>query len=771
MKSNQLSIFLLIAVSVLIGIFFSINLNADDSTFYFNDSSAESIVLGNTMYWEAAFRKINGSIIYILNKQTGGIVTYGSKNESLWLAEIANNQGYIEARKWSSNGFSYIWSEAEHKLTFEYPASYGQGVSVEVVFSFSTENWFDTQLSLQVSEQNDTVEYVRFPNDLMFQNSEIIEGLYPSMPGLLLKKSYFDQRPDYESSYPGYPGMFADFFWISTVGGSMTVYSIGNIDPLTPLNLGLYYYNSGGNDYTCFSHRFGIWRWQGQSFTSPVVRMRIGQMKTEAAVTYRTDNSLDKYRTLPEKFGGLYEMVVSSPEIKMDASVIKIPFNLYDSLLFPNLPVPSILHFAGFQPGGFDRNTPDIFPPDGRYGTTADFANMVLTAKSRGFLSMPYTNPTWWDGSSPTFLSLPSPLTVKDVAVMTYRGTPLYEIYDRGGGYTVCPWVPFVIDRLDAAMNQIKTEVYSDMVFEDQIGARSWWFDFNDSSPSITSYMDGWIEHTRKYKDNLLATEQGFDRLAESETAFYGSVLYFKMTGEAQRFWGTDTWEPYPLIQLMLRDKVLLYQHDLSDQTMTYTKENLIWNLTFGYQLNYQITNSYKDDYDWLKMVGMFQRDVLSEYADELMKDFEYLDPYLSKTDFQNFTVYTNWDPNTARTVGKHTVSPSGSVVLANDGSVCAGKFAGYNGNALTAGDHYIIEKRNSAYILLEQPLGADTPISVELPSDWKTTDRIYVFTYSNSKKSFVIVPSTLGNGFINFNLVSSMSGENVDLFLITNYR
>jgi len=766
---HLLRIFVLISIVL----FLSSQLFSSDSDVYFDDSSSDAIIAGNSEYWEMAFKKTNGAILYIKNKQTGGLVSQGNRIESLWRAELANNTGFIDSRQWSASGFSYIWSDSEKTLTFKYPSGSGamRGVSVDVIFQVSSDNWFDMKLSLQVTGMDDAIEYIHFPSDMVFSNADIIEGLYPSMPGLLLKKSFFEQKQAYEATYPGYPGVFADFFWLSSSGGSLSIYSVDNKNPLVPLKLGLYYSKINNTDYTYYLHKFGIWRWQGQTFTSSVVRMRIGQTKNEAAVSYRTDNSLDKYSSLRDKLSDNFGIISASPEIKMDASIIKIPFDQYAAKLFPNIPAPSILHFAGFQEGGFDENTPDIFPPDSRYGTMENYKNMVLSAKAFGFLSMPYTNPTWWDNESPTFLTLPSPLTVQDIAVITDNGKPLYESYNSRGGYTVCPWVPFVMERLKNSMQQMKTEAYSDIIFEDQIGARSWWFDFNASSPAITGYIDGWIEHTRRYKDNLLATEQGFDRLAETEIGFYGSVQYLEKTSEAQKYWGADTWEPYPLAQMIMRDKVLFYQHDLSDETMTFSKENLIWNLSFGYQLNYQITNSAKDDYDWLKMIGMFQRDVLSGYADELITGFEYLDMDFSKTDFQNHTVYTNWNLKSARTVGKHTVSPSGAIVLGNDGSLCAGIFAGYNGTALANGDHYLIEKRENNYILLQQALGFDTPINIEILSDWKTTDRIRVFTYSQLQKSFFTVPSTISERFVIFNLVNNISGEAADIFLILNYR
>lgn len=773
MNSNLSFLLKLFLIVMLLFLSFAYVILPDDSTIYFNDSSADLIVIGNTLYWETGFRKADGAIAYILNKQTGSIISYGNREGSLWKAEFPNNSGYVLSKSWNSGGFSYSWSEADKKLSLVYQSDLSKvkGADCTVTVTASVDDWLDLNLSLTVNGASNVVKYIHFPSDLTFAVNEIDEALYPSMPGLLLNKTFFLIKNECETTYPGYPGMFADFFWISTTGGSLAIYSVGNNDPLIPLNIGLGFSSSGGTNFTYWLHKYGAWKWQGQNFNSPSVRIRIGETKSGAAGAYRTDNGLDKYDSIETKLGDLYSTVAASLEMKLDATVLNLPFDQYQEKVFPKIPVPSILHFAGIQPGGFDENTPDFLPPNPKYGTTDTFRSMVLSAKKSGFLSMPYTNPTWWDNESPTVRNLPSPQTVKDISVVTEKGKPLFESYNGRGGYTVCPWAAYVIERIAGLHSQMKDEASSDLIFEDQIGARSWWFDFNDSASSLTSYIDGWIAHTRRYKSHLLTTEQGFDRLAETETGFYGSVLYLAKTGEAWNFWEAGTWEPYPLAPMMMRDKVLFYQHDLSDETFTSSKANLIWNIAFGYQLNNKITNSSMDDTDWLEMISSFQRDVLSDYAGELLTGFEYSDADFSKTVFQNYTVYTNWSAQSGRGVGSHTLSPEGFIVLSNDGNVNAGVFAGYNGLALSSGDHFIIEKRRSNLITVKQPLGNDTSIRIAKPSDWKTTDRINVFTYLNSRKSFVKIQSSVDENYINFNLTSQYEGEDVDIFLIINYH
>lgn len=745
---------------------------AADSDIYFNDSSNDSIILGNTNFWEVAFRKTNGSIIYILNKQTGSVISIGNRDESLWKAEIAGSST-INAKSWNSPAFNYTWSETDKSLILRFPSGTTpqMGVSVDVSIIASSENWLDMKLTLQVNNTSDSIEYVHLPSELMFPNSNIEEALYPSMPGLLFNKLYFAQKIAYEAAYPGFPGIFADFFWISTSGGALTLYSVDNVDPLIPLRLGFGFTKVNGNDYAYWIHKFGAWKWQGQVFTSPLVRIRIGETKNSAAVSYRIDNDIDSYDSLSKKLGEFYQIIAASLEVKMDASVINIAFDRYKETIFPNIPIPSILHFAAIQPRGFDENTPDILPPNPRYGTTETYKTMISDAKALGFLIMPYTNPTWWDNESNTVRNLPPPLSINDISVITDTGKPLYEKYNSKGGYTVCPWAPYVMERIQTSHQQMKSEVLSDIIFEDQIGARSWWFDFNANSPSILSYIDGWLNHTRKYKNNLLATEQGFDRLAETEVGFYGSVQYLEKTSITYQYWGSGTWTPFPLAQMMMRDKVSFYQHDLSEETMTSSKENLIWNASYGYQLNYSIHNTASDDHDWLKMISAIQKDVFSQYADHLITDFQNLDIDFSMTAFEGYTVYTNWNSKSPRIAGKHSISPEGFASFANDGTLNAGIFAGYNGIALSNGDHYIIEDRKNGVIRVKQPLGNETQISIEFLSDWKTTDRINVFTYLQSRKSFIKIPSVINGNLIAFNVVKEISGDPIDIFLIVNYH
>ena len=143
----------------------------------------------------------------------------------------------------------------------------------------------------------------------------------------------------------------------------------------------------------------------------------------------------------------------------------------YDSVL-ALLPRPSLFHPVAYNPGGFDRNYPDLLPPNPAWGTLDDFRTMFQEAQAMGHLVMPCTNPTWWDELSPTVRNLAPPLTISDIAVLDRGGQPRIEIYSHNDGMVVCPHQDFVSGRPDSLFQQITVDVPSDFVLEDQVEAR-----------------------------------------------------------------------------------------------------------------------------------------------------------------------------------------------------------------------------------------------------------------------------------------------------------
>src|SRR5439155_8791529 len=159
---------------------------------------------------------------------------------------------------------------------------------------------------------------------------------------------------------------------------------------------------------------------------------------------------------------------------------------------------------------GHDQSDPDFLPPDPVWGTTDDLRGAVADAHALGLLVMPYLNVSWWTIGSRTVNALSS---ISSVAALDATGQPLIDRY-AALGYAVSPAVPAVKQVVTKTMEQWRTEVPADCVFLDQIGARSWRYDFNPAEPTPLAYYDGWLALLKPYASRCLMVEDGWDRLA-----------------------------------------------------------------------------------------------------------------------------------------------------------------------------------------------------------------------------------------------------------------
>jgi hypothetical protein len=703
-------------------------------TVYFDDSGPDSILVGNSFY-EIEFDKSNGAIASITDKATGRHVSEGSRYGCLWGA-FGSAAGYVGGCSFHAKGadrFSYAWSATTNTLSLTYTSASPRthGVAALITLTASEHSVFDLRLQLQ-SHWGSTLEYVSFPSDLVFREPTIQAAYLPVLPGIVLTPTFFDQNRSYIATYPG--DLFADFAALSSSGGNLAI-SSSQPEHISPLYLGFNHDDDYINDSTYYYHTFGAWLSDGETWVSPTVRVRVSQSPREAINGYRTDTQIDRFESLAAKLGTRYPQVVQSPLYKADATHLSIPFSEYPELLAA-VPAPGIIHTLAFQERGFDENYPDLLPPAPAWGTVDDMAAMVRKVQAMDFLVMPYTNPTWWDDASPTLQHLPAPLGIPDIALLDATGMPRFEQYSSHDGYVVSPYAPFVRQRLDELMSSMTTTIPSDIVFEDQVGSRPWLFDSNVSSPSPTAYSQGWLDHTRAYSKTLLMTEAGFDRLAETNVGFHGSVLLPQRLGQTGERWGDGTWYPYPIAPMMMRDKVLLYQHDLAPETFTTNKATLAWNLAFGYQLSYDLGSTNFGggvDDPWLHVVSDFQRSVISRYASDLMTGYTLLQGAVTQSSFAHAVVVANWSDSEAYVTASYILPPRGALVALNDGSVIAGVFTSYNGVPLSGGEHFLIEERYPNEIVVRQPLGAGTSLTVGMAPGWKTSDPIVAWAVSRT--------------------------------------
>ncbi len=741
---------------------------------YFNDSHPEIIKLGNNLSYEIGIRKTNGGIAYIIDKNTGALVSLGSRYECLWGAVFSGDDyvGGCDYSRQGSNRFSYSWSPATSTLILTYtpPSTSIQGVTAQVGLTVSENAWFDLQLELE-NQWGSRLDYVLFPSDLVFIESEIQEALLPINPGIILEPTFFEQNRTYTATYPGYPGVFADYVSLKMSNGRLAIYAIQNQNMIQPDILGFIHDDEYHPDSTYYYHAYGAGIPHGNSWESPTIRFRVGSSHVESIRAYRKDNRLEAFLSLGEKLGSGYDNLVQAPLLKADAAQLGRPFSDYGVLL-DQLPSPSLFHPCAYMPGGHDENYPDFLPPDALWGTTAQMNNMFKQAQQRDLLVMPYTNPTWWDDESPTLENLPPSLTIQDVAVINATGDPVYEYYWGRGGYVISPYPTFVKNRLDQLMVSMTESLPSDYIFEDQIGIRPWLFDFNASSPGPMAYMDGWIDHSRIYRNHRLMTENGYDLLAETEIGFHGSLLLFERDNLTTDWWGENTWHYYPLSTIMARDKALFYQHDLAEQTMTQDRKTLTWNLAMGFMLSYDLVET---EYggglgsEWLNLVGVFQKQVLSQYAGNLINDYIQIQPDSTRTNFGYCQVIANWSSANPFSWQGSQIPPEGVLVDCGNGGLVAGVLTRFNQMSLTPGDHYLVIDRDYTKITVWQPLGGDTALTLPFPPGWLMSDPLLVRAFDERAQKIADVPFIVNTDGITFTWIRQVGGKGAAYYTIEN--
>jgi len=746
---------------------------------YFDDSDPALIVLGNSAFYEIGLHKANGGIAYITDKATGQQVSAGSRYSCLWGAVFPGaSPEYVGGCSYDANGanhFTYTWLPATHTLRLDYspdPAAERQATA-QVTLTISDEAWIDLHLLLQ-NNWGATLDWALFPSDLMFVEDGIQEALLPILPGLVLEPEFFANNLSYTATYPGYPGLFADYPWLESDRGRFAMYSLVGRGSLHPLTLGFIHDEQFLSDSMYVYHSFGARTAQGGAWESPTVRLRIGQPIFDTLLAYRIENGIEAFASLNEKLGARYTQVVQSPLLKADAVQLGLPFAQYPAQILDHLPSPAIFHPVAFQPGGHDQNYPDFLPPAPAWGSTADFTALAQAAQERGLLFMPYTNPTWWDDESPTLQDLPEPLVITDVAVLDDQGHPMFEYYGPNGGYVVSPYAPFVLQRLEALVAQMTGEVHTDLLFEDQVGARPWMFDQNPAAPDPTAYIEGWLAHTHAYSTSLLMTELGFDRLAESEVGFHGSLLLPQRNGSTDSWWGADAWHPYPLALILARDKTLFYQHDLAPETFTFDKATLTWNLALGYMLSYDLVQSEFGgglDSPWLGLVAAFQQRVLARYASERITGFTNVQEEVTQTSFETFTALANWSQDLPYTHDEYILPPQGVLIQNADGTVIAGVFTHYHGAPLSSGEHYLIEERTDHQITVRQPVGADTNLTVGLLPGWSSASRLVAWAYNAQGQALGTTPVTVSASGASFAYQQQYAGQDVAWYTITTYQ
>ena len=691
------------------------------------DASARDRLVLSTSSYRLTLAKRTGKVLSLVDPSTGAQLVDG-ENGCLWGAVLDGDPSYLGGCSYAPRGasrFTYRWSPRGSTLTLAYRSDPGARRRIDVVVGVTAApSWLDLRLTLE-NHTGGTLRSVTFPADLAAPVAGVQAGYAPKfLPGVRLSPGFFSRVGSDITTYPS-RWAFADYLAFDAGGGHLALSAVNpSPAPLAPVDLGFTHTAAPGacsGPTFCIVHGFDTWIADGATWTTPTVRIRLGESVEQSIAGYRADNGIDAYPSLADKVGARLPTLARAPLLKADLWKGLRPFKEWMSDL-ERLPSPMLLHPVAFTLHGHDENDPDFLPPDPIWGTTADFAGMVAEAHSLGSLVMPYLNVSWWNVNSPTVRNLPSPLTPKDIAVLDEQGNPVIDHYNGHVGYTVSPYVPFVRSRAASLIQQFGTEVPADCLFFDQVGARPWRRDLNPAEPSPLSYYDGWLALFAPYADRCVMSEDGWDRLAQTFSGFLGSVASIAPLDETpDDMWGAGNWQPYPLADWLLHDKVLLYQHDLYDGSMVTDIGALSFDVTFGFQLSYEWSGWDKTlDSPWLPLVGAFQSALGPHYAGQPLSSWRDVAPGVSESVFGDLTVTSNLDGTAAYDAGGYGLPAQGFLARTADGTLVAGAFAGsFDGYPLSPGTHYLVVERSADTVTVRQPVGASTTVAVDPPTGW----------------------------------------------------
>ena len=715
-----------------------------------------------TKTYRLTLSKRNGKILGLVDRASG-LRLARNANRCLWGVAANSNRSYVGGCSFAPRAprrFSYSWDRAAAVLTLTY-----RGLAVVTVRARPTL----LDLRLRIENHGHVLSRVEFPEALAGDTATVAAGYAPTvLPGVRLAPAFFSRVGKDVQLYPS-RWAFADYLALDAGAAHLAVYSISR-GPLYPVQLGFIHAAGtapcSGSSF-CVVHEFQTWIKRGASWTSPVVRVRVGATAAQSILAYRHDNGIDAYPSLQSKLGAQLSTYAEAPLFKANLRLLA-PFSHWAAEL-QRLPSPLLLHPAGFQVGGFDVNDPDFLPSDPSFGTTADFSAMIAAAHRLGDLVMPYGNLSWWDPSSPTMQSLPAGVQTKDVAVLDALGAPASIAYGDHTGVIVSPYSPFVRRRIAQFMDDWRTQVPADCVFLDQLGARPWLRDFNPASPTPTSYDDGWLAMLATYSDRCVMVEDGWDRLARDAIGFHGSLLMMSRELDLPNaYFGAGNWQPYPLATWLFHDKVLLYQHDLYDDTMANDLEVLTWNMAFGLVSSYSWDKLGPAANPWLELVARLQRDFGPHYVGVALSGYRSLAPDVNESTFGGLTVVANRTAG-GYSSGGYDIAPGGFLARTTANDLLAGAFEGsFDGVPLSAGVHYVIEERDAASVTVRQPVGADSDLAVQPPATWSSGRALTATALASDGTVLGAVGGRLQDGHFVFPYAATLNGKAVAAFRVS---
>lgn len=512
---------------------------------------------------------------------------------------------------------------------------------------------------------------------------------------------------------------------------------------------------------------------------------------------------------------------------------VTMNYSTIASNIYPHLKMmpPGLIHFVGFEPHGFDRWYPDYLPPNPQYGTGCTLALAMDAAKALGHLVMPYTNPTWWDVKAPTLNNLSAHgLTLADVTCQNSSRLPQWETYQEvpvvHTGVATELDHPYVFERWQHLMRQVTranftsvasgagisicdekaVQLPSDLIFEDQLGARHAYVDYNPGRRGMGAlgYQQSMIDHARNFSHYVLGTEQGFDKLARWESGFYGHILEMEVSPEPLPYpfgHAADRWEPYPLSQVLFGETLTYQVHNLANSAFANSLNQSCWVLASGGRLSIDINDGpywSQGKAAWFRSIGLMQHVGISRWLGYPQISFErsgnksltVMKSAASGADLDaadaEYHIVTSWGvdhplPITSKDVPSaisdgFVLPPGGCAAYGSDGDFIGGWFLEYNNRMLTppmkSQFHAIVEDRTCTSpftdaVCVYHAMGPDTPLDIHPPAGCAAKD-VVVSAVDQAGTVLRVSSTTSGSGtLVTFTATAIAGREPVDFYAL----
>ncbi len=529
------------------------------------------------------------------------------------------------------------------------------------------------------------------PADSLAEGEALIDELkaYVQRGGVWIDSSgypfyYLIKRGGYGRFTGSYPPMFADFVHLSSDNGQLAVYRTQlEREIFVPARLELKGADVNGQPAAVFSREFGTWVEPGKTWQAPPVVLLLGHDLKAAAQQYVSDNGFT--RRLSEK------MPTETLRKFRESLLLRLTGRRAADYLayLPKVPSPTIVHMTEHLHVGFDKAYPDYLPPQPEFGTMDELRELYRRGHELGLLMMPYVNPTWWCDQSPSLAKYGDAVLAVGLDGKTYREAYGYS-EPRSRGYSICALHPLVRELDDKCLRDFVDDLKSDVLFQDQIGARGWIYDLNPAEPTPYAYAEGMIEIARNDSKYVpLSTERGWDRIMNYEVQFCG-VGYAVVPKKGRELWspcfweflGDGEWQSSPVALYMGHDKVAFALHDLGH--FVDDEEALAMALPAGHQLSLSLavgTPEGAQRYRWMQWLDTLQKQVASQYMLEPLDSFRHLRQLALEACYGPLTVVGSLEKEPV-TVGSVELASPGYYVAREDGTLEAGRLVKYSGQS-----------------------------------------------------------------------------------------